>query len=448
MEEEKDQNALPGNTPNRQTQTMFGGLNIQALLESLHNAAGPGGAAAGPQGAGSRPPEDRSVSCPNPPLFGGLGLFKFAEQLKPLFDNPRAAPPTERQPAATWDSASLSNIPTAAVIASFLNLKRNKRAKESTLFTYSKRLAHFEKTFPLLPAQSGTLIDYLAQFDGATGRHRRNIQDLLGMLYDHATKCFGLSRNPMIELERPLVSHKSIRTLTMDQLGTLMQSPRGLMEQAAAELLAGHGWRQIEVRRILAGDVLAISHGLIQVHGKERLEMAPVLAHTEALLRQLAAGLKPEDYLFVARHPRGGRRVPLGEDGLRDLIKRLFERAGLADFAGHDLRRTFATLVRKSSGDEFLAMRLLRDRIPGVGSRYINVSEAELVDALKKHSPLSQLEKRPPEPAKAESEVKKNAIANPIEIKKPEESIDSSGSNRDWWRRGRLGLGLKHGVAR
>ena len=38
---------------------------------------------------------------------------------------------------------------------------------------------------------------------------------------------------------------------------------------------------------------------------------------------------------------------------MRDLIKRLLDRAGL-DLAGHDLRRTFATLVRKSSGDEYL----------------------------------------------------------------------------------------------
>jgi hypothetical protein len=106
--------------------------------------------------------------------------------------------------------------------------------------------------------------------------------------------------------------------------------------------------------------------------------------------------------------------------------ERLFERAGLGNFAGHDLRRIFATLVRKSSGDEFLAMRLLRDRTPGVGRRYINVSKAELVDALKKHSPLSQQAKLPPESSKPESEAK-NVLANPIKIEKPEESVDSSG---------------------
>jgi len=48
-------------------------------------------------------------------------------------------------------------------------------------------------------------------------------------------------------------------------------------------------------------------------------------------------------------------------------------------------------LVRKSSGDEFLTMRLLRDKIPGVGNRYIQFPPEQLVAELDKHSPLSQV---------------------------------------------------------
>ena len=80
---------------------------------------------------------------------------------------------------------------------------------------------------------------------------------------------------------------------------------------------------------------------------------------------------------------------------MRDLIKRLLDRAGL-DLAGHDLRRTFATLVRKSSGDEYLAMRLLRDKIPGVGRRYIDLAPEQLVPELQKHSPLTQVARLAP----------------------------------------------------
>ncbi len=53
-----------------------------------------------------------------------------------------------------------------------------------------------------------------------------------------------------------------------------------------------------------------------------------------------------------------------------------------------DLRRTFATLVREASGDEFLAMRLIRDKIPGLSDRYINFPQNQLVEALARYSPL------------------------------------------------------------
>ena len=81
---------------------------------------------------------------------------------------------------------------------------------------------------------------------------------------------------------------------------------------------------------------------------------------------------------------------------MRDLINGLLDRAGLCGgLAAYDLRKTFATLVRSSSGDEFLAMRLLRDKIPGVGSRYINFPLEQLVMELQKHSPLTQAGGKP-----------------------------------------------------
>ena len=73
---------------------------------------------------------------------------------------------------------------------------------------------------------------------------------------------------------------------------------------------------------------------------------------------------------------------------------------------GHDLRRTFATMVRHASGDEFLAIRLIRDKVPGQSDRYINIPQNELRDALLKYSPLRLIHKKEtgsgpkPEPAK------------------------------------------------
>ncbi len=72
------------------------------------------------------------------------------------------------------------------------------------------------------------------------------------------------------------------------------------------------------------------------------------------------------------------------------MINRLFQRAGIVGFKGHDLRRTFATLVTANSGDDFLAMRLLRDNVPGLSNRYIRYPMEHLVEALQKYSPLRQ----------------------------------------------------------
>ena len=55
---------------------------------------------------------------------------------------------------------------------------------------------------------------------------------------------------------------------------------------------------------------------------------------------------------------------------------------------GHDLRRTFSTLMLTASGDEFISMRLLRNIIPGQSERYIKCPLPRLVDALKRYSPL------------------------------------------------------------
>ncbi|MFC1991632.1 hypothetical protein ACFLVC_02775 [Chloroflexota bacterium] len=54
---------------------------------------------------------------------------------------------------------------------------------------------------------------------------------------------------------------------------------------------------------------------------------------------------------------RGRANKELLETGMGKLVSRLFSRAGIEGFTGHDLRRTFSTLVREHSGDQMLAMR-------------------------------------------------------------------------------------------
>src|SRR3972149_1355346 len=196
------------------------------------------------------------------------------------------------------------------VIASLIKEKKNKRVKVSTLTTYKKRLRLFQQRFTFLPENPEAIMDYLSRFDGESGRHRLNHQDLLNMLYVHAGRRFSLLKNPVAELERPIVTHKTVKTLNLEQVLALDQTPENLMERTAFDLFVGHGWRQIEIRRVQAKDVTAIDHQLILCHGKERQELAPLLPETVNRLREMALDLAPDDFLFVARQTRHGHRAP------------------------------------------------------------------------------------------------------------------------------------------
>ncbi len=334
----------------------------------------------------------------NPPvktMFGGLDLSAIAKAAEYISRSHAGQageaipPPTQPESLA---QISLSTISTATVIDSFLKMKKNKRLKPASLDTYQKRLEHFNRQFEFLPLDPETIEEYLSQFIGETGRNRLNQQDLLTIFYEHAVRRLGLAKNPLRELERPLISHKQIQVLTLDQVRSLLKTPETPHEKVALDLLVGHGWRQVEVRRILVADVNKIRNNLIFCRGKQRDEDAPILPETADRLRALAAGRPNEEHIFLAEQTRHGTRAPLGEDGMADLITRLFERAQITGFIRHDLRRTFASMINSAGADEYLAMRLLRDNVPMLHRVYISYDIQRLVEGLKKYSPLRQLE--------------------------------------------------------
>ena len=276
---------------------------------------------------------------------------------------------------------------TQDVVGSLLHHKRHKRIKEGTAKTYMKHLNRFAQQFPILPLDIEVIMSYLDQFQGETGRHKRNQYDLLKSLYKHAERYFKIPINPFDDIDRPRATKKPIRTLSLEEVDKVGGTFQADMERAVWELICGHGWRQIEVRRVTAGDVRSIRNGLILCRGKERLEDTPLLPETQKLLEHLANGLTDDEPVIRSKRLRAGSTQPLGADGISQLIQRILGRVGIS-CKGHDLRRTFCSLVREASGDEFLAMRLARDVIPGVNDRYINYSPARLREDLIRYSPL------------------------------------------------------------
>ena len=299
--------------------------------------------------------------------------------------------PTIIPPLANKTNEVNTSIRTQDVISILLRLKKHKRLKESTIETYEKCFARFERKFPFMPEKLDDILSYLDRYNGETGRYKLNEQTNLIMLYKHAVRFCGMIQNPLEGLERPLVTKKPINTLSSKQGQMLITTPLTLTEMVVLDMMFGHGWRGIEVRRILAKDIANIHDGLILCRGKEREEWAPILPETEEKLRELTQGLPSNERVILADRVYRGRREPLGENGMSQLVKRLYARAVITKMTGHDLRRSFSTLAVEAGCDHFLSMRLLRDTIPGQGDRYIKYPLSRLVEDLKRYSPLRLL---------------------------------------------------------
>jgi integrase len=271
------------------------------------------------------------------------------------------------------------------VIDSCLNELHHANSKKSTIKTYRKGWARFAAVFDRLPIDPDVILDYLKQYDGVTGRYRRNNQDYIHLLYKHALGRGWITSDPMKGLKRPRALEQQPNPLSLEEVRKVMILKHLPRARVSLELEVGHGWRQNEVLEIKAIDVRSISGGMILCHGKHRDELSPILPETADLLRGLAEGL--DDDAQVIRGKRG-RDERFGSTGMSNLVNRAFARAGLSGFTGHNLRDTFATLVDRDSGDLTVAMNLIRDKLPGVASRYV---KRDLPSLLERHSPLRQL---------------------------------------------------------
>ena len=274
---------------------------------------------------------------------------------------------------------------TSQVMESKFKELAHANAKPSTVKTYTNCWGRFAEVFEELPSDRDTIMAYLARFDGASGRYRLNNQDNIHLLYKHALERGWTSRDPMNGMKRPNVKLQQPRSLDLVQVKKLMALEHTPRELAVLHLLVGHGWRQHELLEIKARDVRSMERGWIWCYGKEREEFAPILPETAALLLSLIDDLEDDEQVIGSVR---GRHERFGSGGLRVMVKRLLAQAGLTGFTGHNMRDTFATLVERKAGDLTVSMALIRDKVPGVASRYVT---RDLPSLLENHSPRRQM---------------------------------------------------------
>ena len=335
---------------------------------------------------GFRPPEEVEFILGRPAADAVRTAYLYGSRVVDVEAAIRLVRPTSSLIGASqFPTLPLRQVNTKLVIDSYDRELVHAGRKPSTLKTYRKLWTRFERAFEFLPPDRDLILDYLQNFDGPSGRYRLANQDTIHALYKHALALGWLSSDPMAGMKRPKVQEQEPNPLTLEQVRGILALDLSLRERASMHLLAGHGWRQNELLEMTAGEVRSSKGGQVWCHGKERDEFAPILPETGTLLSLLAEGLTDDEQVFRGER---GRNERFGYEGMRKLVRGVIERAGLSGFTGHNLRDTFATIVTEASGDLTLAMALIRDKVPGVASRYVKRDLPALLEA---HSPLRLL---------------------------------------------------------
>ena len=261
-------------------------------------------------------------------MFSNISVADSVENLRSYTHN--------RHPQPQKSRATASALRTQEVVD---DLEKVLRHRGTNTRNYEKKWRQFASAFPTLPTDRDVLLVYMSQFRGLTNRHRANWHRLINQLYKHAVQALGFPLNPLAGVRAPEVKKLPIRTISLEGVGRLLGAARDERELLAVMLLVGHGWRQIEVLRLTAGDVRASRDGLILCRGKERDEDTPILPETLALALRMAESLPDEEPILRSQLVRDGRHQALGSEGLRKLLLGLFRGEGIIS-RGHDLRRT------------------------------------------------------------------------------------------------------------
>lgn len=291
-------------------------------------------------------------------------------------------------------------VSTREVVDGFLKSKASavsKKSLESYRLTLNSLVAHY----PVLPSTPEEIEQYFVRTSKRTGRevskrtaHGEHI--VLGMLYKFANERHGFP-NVMEKVQRPVFREKEVYAFTREEAKAVLdEAAKKEMHLALFHLYLGHGWRLSEAVRANVGD---ISNGDILVRGKKREEYMPLLPETKELLVKLANKRKPDQPVFLSQWRRR-----LSHKQAYNIVKGIEARAGVMEgkpadqgIATHTLRKTFATLMMDAGCEERIYQRLLRHEKRDSTSRYLDMSNDRLRQALERYSPLRLLNGNQPQ---------------------------------------------------
>jgi integrase/recombinase XerD len=307
------------------------------------------------------------------------------------------------------DSRRLNDL--AFDFLGYLELERG--LSRNTLEAYRSDLQQFgefldRRGLDPLEVQTTDLTAFISELaTGASGRPaapatlQRKIA-CLRSFYRHLRREQILDRDPAAELRGPRARARLPKVLSRDEVGRLLQQPRGdgpaaRRDRALLETMYACGLRASEAIGLELSE-LDLEAGILRARGKGSKErIVPVggkaiAALTEYLekARPQLVGIRPEARVFV--NLRGGG---LSRQGLYKIVRRHARTAGLEQrMSPHTLRHTFATHLLTGGCDLRALQEMLGHADIGTTQIYTHLSTERLRDVYFDAHPRAQI-KRP-----------------------------------------------------
>lgn len=198
-------------------------------------------------------------------------------------------------------------------------------------------------------------------------------------------------RNPMKRIKAPRVKLDPLEPITIEVIEKLLEvcleGVFGLRDRAIIFVLMDTGVRASELLHLNREDINPISGNIMVRHGKGGKSREVYIGRkTRTTLRKYMKFI-PEDveYLWLSRE---GDRLSYG--GLRSIMRRLADRAGVPTPSVHAFRRYFALEMLRSGVDVFSLQLLMGHADIQVLRRYLKQTGRDTIEAHNKGRPVDK----------------------------------------------------------
>lgn len=203
-----------------------------------------------------------------------------------------------------------------------------------------------------------------------------------------------LARSPMANIRKPRLPVELPEPLTVDEVRLLLDATKVSMNSTrdAAIVLAllDTGCRCTEFLTLKVGDVDPVSGQVIVRQGKGQRDHVTFLGEKArmAMTEYLSERPKPAPHepVWITDYGDG-----LTNWGLRQLLERLAQRAGLTDVHPHKFRRTFALWSLRAGMNIYCLQRIMGHSDLKILQRYLALVEADLEKQHREHGAVDSM---------------------------------------------------------